>query len=365
MLGAVMFIGITLLFLDFTGTLHHWVGWMPKIQLLEAVLAVNVVVVAALVLLTLVLGRIYCSVICPLGILQDVFGWLGKKVRKNRYSYSKEVRWLRYPVLVLFVAALLAGVGTVVQLLAPYSAFGRIATTLLQPVWKACNNLLAAVAEHVDSYAFYHVDAIVPHIGLVTAIAAVTLVILFVLAWRNGRTYCNTICPVGTVLSLLSRWSWLKIRFDADKCKSCSLCSKNCKASCIDFKTHSVDYSRCVVCGDCIDSCKHGALSYQAHQAHERNPMSPISPMTLKVFLGARSCFRQLWPRRLRWLRKPKRQTVDWPRLRTRWHPTVRHRSFLRERARNKTSSNTARVASCACRSVLTRCCALRATGRT
>ena len=268
-LGAVMFIGITLLFLDFTGTLHHWVGWMPKIQLLEAVLAVHVVVVAALVLLTLVLGRIYCSVICPLGILQDVFGWLGKKVRKNRYSYSKEVRWLRYPVLVLFVVALLAGVGTVVQLLAPYSAFGRIATTLLQPVWKACNNLLAAVAEHVDSYAFYHVDAIVPHIGLVTAIAAVTLVILFVLAWRNGRTYCNTICPVGTVLSLLSRWSWLKIRFDADKCKSCSLCSKNCKASCIDFKTHSVDYSRCVVCGDCIDSCKHGALSYQAHQAHE------------------------------------------------------------------------------------------------
>ena len=96
MLGAVMFIGITLLFLDFTGTLHHWVGWMPKIQLLEAVLAVHVIVVAALVLLTLVLGRIYCSVICPLGILQDVFGWLGKKVRKNRYSYSKEVRWARW-----------------------------------------------------------------------------------------------------------------------------------------------------------------------------------------------------------------------------------------------------------------------------
>ena len=273
-LGAVMFIGITLLFLDFTGTLHHWVGWMPKIQLLEAVLAVNVIVVAALVLLTLVLGRIYCSVICPLGILQDVFGWLGKKQKKNRYSYSKEVKWLRYPVLVAFVVALLAGVGTVVQLLAPYSAFGRIATTLLQPVWKACNNLLAAVAEHVDSYAFYHVDAIVPHIGLVTAIAAVTLVILFVLAWRNGRTYCNTICPVGTVLSLLSRWSWLKIRFDADKCKSCSLCSKNCKASCIDFKTHSVDYSRCVVCGDCIDSCKHGALAYQAHKPHDAEGLS-------------------------------------------------------------------------------------------
>ena len=276
-LASAMFIAVTLLFLDFTGTLHHWFSWIPKLQLVEAVLAVNVIAIVLLVALTLVFGRIYCSIICPLGILQDLFGWLGKKQKKNRYSYSKEVKWLRYPVLVLFVIAFFAGIGTLVQLLEPYSAFGRIATTLLQPVWKACNNLLAAVAEHVDSYAFYHVDAIVPHIGLVTAIAAVTLVILFVLAWRNGRTYCNTICPVGTVLSLLSRWSWLKIRFDADKCKSCSLCSKNCKASCIDYKTHSVDYSRCVVCGDCIDSCKHGALSYQVHKPNKPHDAEGLS----------------------------------------------------------------------------------------
>ena len=99
----------------------------------------------------------------------------------------------------------------------------------------------------------------------VLVIAALTLVLLFVLAWRGGRTYCNTICPVGTVLSFIARFSWLKIRFDSDKCRNCSLCTKNCKASCIDFKTHSVDYSRCVVCGDCIESCKFGALSYKAH----------------------------------------------------------------------------------------------------
>lgn len=282
-----MFIAVTLLFLDFTGTMHHWLSWIPKLQLVEAVLAVNVIAIVLLVALTLVFGRIYCSIICPLGILQDLFGWLGKKQKKNRYSYSKEVKWLRYPVLVAFVVALLAGVGTVVQLLAPYSAFGRIATTLLQPVWKACNNLLAAVAEHVDSYAFYHVDAIVPHIGLVTAIAAVTLVILFVLAWRNGRTYCNTICPVGTVLSLLSRWSWLKIRFDADKCKSCSLCSKNCKASCIDFKNHTVDYTRCVTCGDCIESCKFGALSYanKANMTSKTSTTSEPNDASRRAFL--------------------------------------------------------------------------------
>jgi len=89
-------------------------------------------------------------------------------------------------------------------------------------------------------------------------------VLLAVLAWRGGRTYCNTVCPVGTVLSLLARFSWLKVRFDADKCKNCSKCSKNCKAACIDYKTHTVDYSRCVVCGNCIEECKFGALKYKA-----------------------------------------------------------------------------------------------------
>jgi len=258
-LAAVMFIGITWLFVDFTGTARHWFAWMPKLQALEAVLALNVAVIIGLVVVALVLGRIYCSVICPLGIMQDIFGWLGKKAKKNRYTYSKEVKWLRYPMLVIFIVALVAGVGSLFQLLAPYSAFGRIATNLLQPVWQAGNNVLAAIAEHYDSYAFYHSNIWLRALPSLV-IAAITLVVLAVLAWRNGRTYCNTVCPVGTLLSVFSRFSFLKIHFDTEKCRNCSLCTKNCKAACIDFKTHTVDYSRCVVCGDCIESCKFGAL---------------------------------------------------------------------------------------------------------
>ena len=258
-LAAVFFVLITLLFLDFTGTLHHWLGWMAKIQFLPAVMALNVVVVVALIVLTLVFGRIYCSVICPLGVFQDLLARLRRK--KNKYSYSREVRWLRYPLLVVFLIALVAGVGIVFQLLAPYSSYGRIATMIFQPVWKLGNNLLALGAEQIDSYAFYSVDTWMRSLP-VLIIAVVTLAVLFVLAWRGGRTYCNTVCPVGTILSFFARFSWLKIRFDEEKCKNCSLCSKNCKAACIDFKTHTVDYSRCVVCGNCIDSCKFGALRY-------------------------------------------------------------------------------------------------------
>ena len=266
-LAAVFFVLITLLFLDFTGTLHQWLSWMAKIQFLPAVMALNVVVVVALLLLTLVFGRIYCSIICPLGVLQDVLARFRRK--KNKYSYSKEVRWLRYPVLVVFIIALVAGVGSFFQLLAPYSAFGRIATMIFQPVWKFGNNILATMAERADSYAFYTVDTWMRSLP-VFIIAAVTLVVLIVLAWRGGRTYCNTVCPVGTFLSFFARFSWLKINFDEEKCRNCSLCSKNCKAACIDFKTHTVDYSRCVVCGNCIDSCKFGALKYDNARIHAK-----------------------------------------------------------------------------------------------
>lgn len=280
-LATVMFLGLTWLFLDFTGTAHVFLSWMAKVQLLEAVLALNVVVVAALVLLTLVFGRIYCSVICPLGIMQDLFGWLGKRVKKNRYTYSKALTPLRWAVCAVFLIALVRGFGSLAQLLAPYSAFGRIATNLLQPVYVAGNNVLASIAEHYDSYAFYHSDVWMRS-AISLGIAAVTLVLLAVLAWRNGRTWCNTICPVGTVLSLFAKFSWLKVRFDAAKCKNCSLCTKNCKASCIDFKTHTVDATRCVVCGDCIERCKFGALKYgrgnQSHQSDQSNQDHQDSP---------------------------------------------------------------------------------------
>ena len=260
-IAAFVFILITLLFLDVTGALHHWLGWLAKVQFLPALLAMNVVVVVLLLLLTLIFGRIYCSVICPLGIMQDVISWIHDKRKKNRFSFSKEKKWLRYSMLVIFVIALIAGVHSLVALLAPYSSYGRIVTNLLKPIYEGGNNVLASIAEHFNSYAFYHVDVWIKSLPTFI-IAALTFVILFVLAWRNGRTYCNTICPVGTFLSFFARFSWLKISFDEDKCKNCGKCSRNCKAACIDYKNHQVDYSRCVVCGNCLQQCNFDALHY-------------------------------------------------------------------------------------------------------
>ena len=262
-LAAVFFVAVTLLFLDFTGTLHRWIGWTAEVQFLPALLAMNVVVVVALVALTLFVGRVYCSVICPLGVMQDIIAWLGRrggKKRKKRYDYSPERRWLRWGVFVAFVACLVGGVTVLSSLIAPYSSYGRIASNLFAPVYRWGNNMLAYLAERMDSYAFYTTEVWLKSTPtLIVAVA--TFIIIGVLAWRGGRTYCNTICPVGTLLGFLSRFSFLKIHIDETKCNRCGKCSRKCKAACIDGKHHEIDYSRCVMCMDCLETCKHGAIS--------------------------------------------------------------------------------------------------------
>ena len=242
-LAIVFFVGITVLSLSLAFPVHRWLAWMAHVQFLPAVMALNVVVIAALLLITVVFGRIYCSVICPLGVLQDLFGWIGKRVTRNRYTYSKELVWLRWTVFFIFVFAIILGLSAVVTLLAPYSSYVRIVQNVFISSYLIGNYSFAPVA---------------------FCVAAVTLAVIAVLSFRNGRSYCNTICPVGTILSVFARYSLFKPVIDKSKCVNCSLCSKNCKASCIDIKGgHKIDYSRCVTCGDCISVCRKGALKYR------------------------------------------------------------------------------------------------------
>lgn len=266
--ACICFLLVTLLFLDFTGVSHAWWGWLARIQFIPALLAFEAAVVVVLVLLTLLFGRVYCSVICPLGVFQDVVSHAAGKRKKNRFRYSPALSWLRYGMLALFVLswavgmyAGVAGIGALFGLLEPYSAYGRMASHLFAPLYRWGNNLLAYGAEQADSYMFYAVDVWMKGV-LITVVAAVTFLVLFVLAWRNGRTWCNTVCPVGTVLGFFARFSWFKPVIDKSKCVNCNLCARNCKASCIHIKEHEIDYSRCVACMNCIGKCAKGAIRY-------------------------------------------------------------------------------------------------------
>lgn len=288
-LAVLFLLCITLLFLDFSGTVQPWFGWMAKLQFLPSFLALNLVPFFAVLGLTVLMGRIYCSVICPLGVMQDVFAWIGKwkifrKNKKakmaNKYSYSKPKTWLRLAVLAVFIVMLVAGFNAGFVLLAPYSSYGRIVSAFLQPIYIEINNLLASIAEQNDSFAFYEVE-IHNNPAALFIVAGVTALILFVLAFMNGRTYCNTICPVGTVLGYISRYSLFKMKVDEDKCIKCGLCAKNCKAACIDVQKDQpvkIDYTRCVDCGNCELACSKGAIHLQPdHKGHKVSSGSSIS----------------------------------------------------------------------------------------
>jgi len=257
-LASVFFALVTLLLAGVNWELSRHIAWVARIQFLPALMALDLAMLLVLIALTLLFGRIYCSIICPLGVMQDLFSWFGRKAKKHRYSYSPEKRKLRYTVLVIFLVCLIAGFAPVTTLLAPYSAYGRIVNAITHPL-------------------FYSVSAV----------ALVTLVVLAVLAWRNGRTYCNTICPVGTILSFFSRFSLLRIQVDESKCNKCSLCERNCKAAAIDSKTGKVDYTRCVACGDCLEACKHGALHYKPISLSGTATEEPSSPERRAMLTGA------------------------------------------------------------------------------
>ncbi|MBO6026700.1 MAG: 4Fe-4S binding protein, partial [Bacteroidales bacterium] len=231
-LAVIMILMITLLFVGAGYGISQWVGWTANIQFIPALLSLPFVVAAILIVIALFFGRIYCSVICPLGIMQDIYSWLGGKFKKNRFSYVKEHKWLRYTVCVVFVICLIIGFAPVITLLEPYGNYGRIVTSFYM------RNLTVSI------------------------IAWVVMLILGVLAFLYGRAYCNAICPVGTILGLFSRFSAFRVQIDKDKCKHCGLCEKNCKSRAIDVKNGKIDHSRCVVCFDCTSQCKFDALHY-------------------------------------------------------------------------------------------------------
>ena len=273
-LAMLFFIAITMLFLDFTGLAQQWWGWIAKVQFVPAFLSLNVIAIVILLLLTLIFGRAYCSVICPLGILQDILihirGLVGKKKsRKNRFNYAKPKTWLRLGILIIFVVLLMLGVcniigTTMASILEPYSIYGRIASSLFAPIYDVGNNMIADAIVDTECYWFYHIESY-NYLPL-TIIAIASLLVVSVMAWLGGRAYCNMICPVGTVLGYFSRFSLLKPVIDTSKCNGCTKCARNCKTSCIDAKNHYIDYSRCVVCMNCIENCSTNAIKYSWHK---------------------------------------------------------------------------------------------------
>ncbi len=237
---------------------------LGHLQLVPAIMLVgfSVAPLVVLLLLSLLLGRAYCSVLCPLGLLQDAAHRCSRIFRvkkKRKFTYSKPNTVARYSLLAAAILAWVLGFSALVSLLDPYGAFGRIAANLMRPLYYAANNLLAWVLNHFNVYSVYNVTLHTVSV-LAAAVAGATLLVVAVAAALRGRWYCNTICPVGTGLGLLSKLSIFQLKIDETACNSCGICAARCKAECIESKAKRIDQTRCVACYTCLAACSKDAL---------------------------------------------------------------------------------------------------------
>ena len=260
---------LLLFFLDFARLVPAWFHALAHAQLIPAIMNGMIGLVLLWIVVTLLFGRLYCSAICPLGILQDVvlrvkkwFYRARKQKKKLRTAYERPHNIVRYSLLGLGAAGVLTGWTALILWLDPYSNFGRVAVAAFKPLAVGINNGLSSLLMRFGNYSLYHYEIL--HLNtFLTVFGIALLVLLVVLVWRKERIWCNTICPVGTFLGLISRFSLFRVSIDETKCNHCKLCSSDCKSRCIDEANFRVDASRCVACYNCLDKCKRDAIGYR------------------------------------------------------------------------------------------------------
>lgn len=286
-LAVLFFLPILLFFIDFTGKLPTQLHSLLSLQLVPALLSLNLLVINLGIILALFFGRIYCSTVCPLGVFQDIVSWKSrlfrKKSKKYHFDYSKPQNILRYLILAITIIIFIAGSSSLILLLDPYSIFGRIITQLFRPLIIWGNDGLAVTLNKMGNYSLYKVEQ-VSFVPLAFGVSLLFFLLTTIMSWFWGRLYCNTICPVGTALGFISKISIFHISIEESSCNRCGACEKHCKSKCIDSTAKKVDDSRCVSCYNCVGTCKKGGIKYDIRYKNRR-----IQPVQNDVDNGRRT----------------------------------------------------------------------------
>ena len=239
------------------------IQFVPALLTFVSSLAIgSLVIVLLITAITLIFGRFYCASFCPLGILQDVVIYLGERLGlKPKKSPQKDLQSLRYVIMFLAFATALLGTNFLLNIVEPYSLFGRITLNVFRPVHAGINNFIVGILENFDIYSLSYIS--LPPVNYTILLTSLGLLIaLSILTLLRGRKYCNSICPVGTLLSILSRPAPFRVSINNQECTNCKLCETDCRAGCIDIDRSVIDHTRCTLCFDCIGVCPQGAITY-------------------------------------------------------------------------------------------------------
>ena len=213
----------------------------------------------ALATSTLVFGRLYCSLLCPLGAAQDAAFALGRRLREPRLGYARGPGLLRAASFAAAALALVLGAAPAASFLDPYSFSGRFLEYALRPAAEALAGLLSPAARLLGLYWAEGGHGVA--LGAALA-AALPFILVLGAAFAKGRLFCGGLCPVGSLLGLLNRAAVMRVRLEPGACVSCGACERICKARCLDAAGKTLNADRCVSCFSCLSVCPTGALAY-------------------------------------------------------------------------------------------------------
>ncbi len=270
--------------------------FVPSLLKSIALISVSAFGFIIILILTVFFGRVYCSTICPLGVFQDIANWIALKLKprkRRKFVFLKEQKILRLALLIIPVLAFLFGSSLAINLLDPYSIYGRFAGNFFRPALVLINNIISSILVQFKIYLVYSYELKAFHV-FPFIITLLFFLFVIVMVWKWGRQYCNTVCPVGTLLGYISRYSFFKIVIKEEDCLSCGACAKECKASCIDSSNKSIDASRCVACFDCLTSCPTDGISYSYSYKKKDEPDSSLDESKRNFLSGTALYFLSL-----------------------------------------------------------------------
>jgi len=238
---------------------------------------------------TVFLGRFFCGWICPMGTLQHFVGNLPSEAKrgKQRIESNRYKRWQTVKYVVLLAGLVAAFFGSMaIGWLDPFSLLVRSIGLSLLPAFNFAVRAVIAPLEHSQIAAvrttgetlhtvlqMLVLDFRQTHFAQALVLGALFLLIL-VASLRVTRIWCRSICPLGALLGVASRWSILGLHKDAASCDKCNRCLLHCQGG--DDPIGGVPWHKaeCLMCMNCVDSCPHGSLTFRFFR-NEREVASP------------------------------------------------------------------------------------------